>query len=271
MSFAVPPPDEGTVTYFHPPGCLESNGTACDETRVKEICGEDLIDPLSYEDIRAPFLKGLFHGEYVNEKDGTTWRRKRGTDGQLMRGFGKCYNDSQTDHGLRHYEMSQREMGSDFKEPLHSDTRVNSLPPSADIIFWDYSIRPLSIIEFHLIPKFIQQMIHNAVAEEKLKLQFSEDRKKARALFRCFLGVIAKWFPKNPFRDRLVVSIRNEYQKKKNNSFKTAEDAWNAVSFISDEIKTINQNLFLINVLNLNDEKKRNEYKNFITSELVKN
>lgn len=117
------PETPGQVAYYHPEGCGKVNDAACTSERIRAIChnnsktddGEAFpIDGVFFgQKIRPPFLKGVKHGEKIDD-DGNTIvdGKSRKTDGKdnadNAKGTGVCFNDADEEDGFR--EWTETEM-----------------------------------------------------------------------------------------------------------------------------------------------------------------
>lgn len=113
-------PDQ--VAYYHPKGCGEAGDPECTPERIKAICHNNKsktddaeafpIDGVFFgQRIRPPFLKGVNHGEKIDD-DGNTFvdgKTRRTDDGkENNKGTGACFNDDDEEDGLR--EWTEKEM-----------------------------------------------------------------------------------------------------------------------------------------------------------------
>jgi len=131
MSFYMPP-EKHTVRYFYPPEC-DYESTKCSDERIKNICKNNVsegreedfpTDPISGEEIKPPFLKGLHYGEErtVGNSSGTVSRMARLTGSAKVAGVGKCYNDGVIDNGLRTWNQTKK------TDPL-TRNKMEKMPP----------------------------------------------------------------------------------------------------------------------------------------------
>jgi hypothetical protein len=109
------------VAYYHPKGC-GGGETDCSLEKIREICHNNAKDDDDFptdsvffgQKIRPPFLKGVHHGESV-EDDGNTRRldgKARRTSNRTDKsGTGLCYNDVEDEDGLR--EWSEKDGSRD--------------------------------------------------------------------------------------------------------------------------------------------------------------
>lgn len=96
------PQNFNQIAYYHPTGCAEE-GPDCPLEKIKAIChhndGEEFpTDELNVNEIKPPFLKGLYSDEHIDE-DGNTYRnagkaqKSDSNDRRDRRGRGLCYTD----------------------------------------------------------------------------------------------------------------------------------------------------------------------------------
>jgi hypothetical protein len=182
MSFYIQPPKRHTVRYFYPYEC-DYESTECSDERIKNICKNNVsegreedfpTDPISGEEIKPPFLKGLHYGEERDRRrksSGTVsrmarlYQKKEAGSKWLEAGVGKCYNDGVIDNGLRTWNQTKK------TDPL-TRNKMEKMPPrltkeQIDLKHLESIFLPNT--PYNIIEKGVKGLAKNMVNPEGMK------------------------------------------------------------------------------------------------------